>query len=87
MGDALELFTILFLSEVIYGYLGVALMVSLAVFATKKERSIGFVWLIILPIMAITYYAKITATGYYMLHILILVMGEFFCGLEMMTDS
>jgi len=69
MGDALELFTILFLSEVIYGYLGVALMVSLAVFATKKERSIGFVWLIILPI------------------ILILVMGEFFCGLEMMTDS
>ena len=84
MGDPTELFDILFLNTSIYGYIGIASLVTLAIIITKKEKDAGYFWLIVLGIMAVEYFNQLTATGYFALHIVFCVFGVLMCVMEMM---
>lgn len=76
-----DLFNQLFYSEEVWGYMGVIGIAVLALIVTAKEPK-AFPFLVMLQaLMMITYFDHIAAGGYFVWHIIILLIGAFMTGI------
>lgn len=84
-----NIFELLFYSEEIWGYLGVVGILTLSlIFALRVKYSFSF-WCIACMLMGLHYFTIVTATGYYMLHAILLFFGaviSVFVGVEKLRE-
>lgn len=70
-----DLFNQLFYSTEVWGYLGIALVLGFFLVVAAKVKFAGIPFTFIMVIMGLDYLAKMTATGYYVLHFIICIFG------------
>lgn len=70
-----NIFELLFYSTEIWGYLGVLGVVVFSLAISYKVKGAAAFFFIVLTLMAIDYFARITAGGSYVWHIVILMFG------------
>lgn len=73
----MNIFELLFYSTEIWGYFGVIGLVTFSlIFSSKVKYSFVF-WTIGLMYMMVDYFGMITVSGYFVVHIIILMVGAF----------
>lgn len=76
-----DLFIQLFYSTEVWGYFGIAIVIAFFFVVSYKVKYSFSVFVPILVIMSLDYLGKMTATGYYAWHFLILIVSSFFLGI------
>jgi len=77
INHARDLFDLLFLSENIYGYVGIILLLTLGLLVTRKLKVSAVLWIALFVLLGLEYLGLITATGYYSYHAIFCFVGIF----------
>jgi hypothetical protein len=76
--DTTGIFYLLFLSREMWGYLGPAALVIGGYIVTKKNKTLGVLWFIVICLVIGEYLNFVTASPQYWWHIYILLLGGLF---------
>ena len=70
-----DFFNQLFYSQEVWGYLGVIFTLIIGLVVCSKIREAAVIFVPIYSIMALDYAAKISVTGYFAWHFILMVLG------------
>ena len=84
----INIFEELFYSTELWGFFGPALLVTITLLATKKDKGIGFIWYLVSCLGAFMFYMPMTLDNpLFKWHLLIIVFGGFLSFvLELLND-
>ena len=82
----INIFSELFLSLEMWGYLGPMALVLAGYIISKKDRTLGVLWFILECLFMAQYFGLVTATPQYWWHIFLLLFGGLFTCVYPMWD-